>query len=163
VLRVTLAARGRRCRLRARAARIFGVSLSDLGARTLVELCHENLLRFQPTSREGKVRWHDPCQLGRGLGQFDPPRTLLSRLLGRPPEEFSRRRAHAACSGAGGILPATMPGASRAIAADRVAEHAELGGGLIVTACASSLRRLRSTGADVTDLSTLLAAALART
>ena len=137
------------------------LSLSDLGARTLIELAHAKLLLFRTTSQKGPVRWHDPCQLGRGLGQYDAPRTLLSRLLGRPPEEFARRRAHAACSGAGGILPATMPGVSRAIADDRVSEHARLGGGLLVTACASSVRRLRATGADVADLSTLLAAALA--
>jgi hypothetical protein len=50
-----------------------------------------------------------------------------------------------------------MPEHSRRIADDRIAEHERLGGGTIVTACASSLRRFRTRGADAVDLVTLIA------
>src|SRR5262249_13968937 len=46
------------------------------------------------------VRWHDPCQLGRGLGLYDAPRLVLTRVLGRAPEELPDRRETALCSGA---------------------------------------------------------------
>jgi Fe-S oxidoreductase len=93
---------------------------------------------------DAPVRYHDPCQLGRGLGVYEAPRAVLTRLLGRPPDELERRREHGACSGAGGLLPLTMPEASRAITRERVEEHERAGGGILVTACASSLRAFRA-------------------
>jgi len=105
------------------------------------------------------VRYHDSCQLGRGLGLYDEPRAVLARAMGRPPEEFQARREHAGCSGAGGLLPATMPEVSRAITEGRLAEHARDGGGRVVTSCASSLLAFRRNGAKADDLVTWIARA----
>jgi Fe-S oxidoreductase len=84
---------------------------------------------------------------------YDEPRALLGRVLGRPPEEFDERREQAACSGAGGLLPCTMPANARAIGDARIAAHlsgpspgGQAGGGRIVTGCASSLVALRRAG-----------------
>lgn len=109
---------------------------------------------------DGPVRYHDPCQLGRGLGVYEQPRALLSVALGRAPEEFERRREDARCSGAGGLLPVTMPEVSKKIAKGRVAEHEAQGGGTVVTACASSLQTFRKQGANAVDLVTVVARAL---
>ncbi|HEX3770705.1 MAG TPA: (Fe-S)-binding protein [Polyangiaceae bacterium] len=118
-----------------------------------------------------RVRWHDPCQLGRGLGVYEAPRLVLTRALGRAPEELEERREDALCSGGGGLLPTTMPDTARGIADARIAAHARAGGGRVVTACASSLlalrraarRERRATGAVVAvdDLVTWIARALA--
>lgn len=105
-------------------------------------------------------RWHDPCQLGRGLGKYEEPRRLLTHISGAAPDEFTWNRASARCSGAGGALPRTLPEISSGIADSRLADHEALGGGTIVTACGSSLRRLRSRGASVEDLHLLLSRAL---
>jgi Fe-S oxidoreductase len=91
---------------------------------------------------------------------YDQPRALLARALGRAPDEFDRRRDDARCSGAGGLLPVTMPEISREIARTRVAEHESGGGGTVVTACASSLRSFRRQGAEAIDLVTVVARAL---
>ncbi|MDB4944768.1 MAG: putative L-lactate dehydrogenase [Labilithrix sp.] len=109
---------------------------------------------------DGPVRYHDPCQLGRGLGVYEAPRAVLSRALGRAPDEFERRREDARCSGAGGLLPVTMPEVSRTIAAQRISEHDAQGGGTVVTACASSLQSFRKQGARAVDLVTVVARAL---
>lgn len=108
----------------------------------------------------GPVRWHDPCQLGRGLGVYDAPRVVLGRLLGRAPDEFPRARDAARCSGAGGLLPVTMPEVSKDIARTRADEHRDAGGGTVVTACASSGRAFARAGVEVVDLVTLVARAL---
>ena len=113
-----------------------------------------------PGLGDGPVRYHDPCQLGRGLGVYDQPRALLSLALGRAPDEFERRREDARCSGAGGLLPVTMPEVSRTIAKQRVAEHDAQGGGTVVTACASSLQTFKKQGANAIDLVTVVARAL---
>ena len=77
-----------------------------------------------------------------------------------PPLEFERRGAHGACAGSGALLPFTMPKTARAIARDRIAEHERLGGGAIVTGCATSLRWLRAQRAPVQDLVTVMARSL---
>jgi dimethylglycine catabolism B len=106
-------------------------------------------------------RWHDPCQLGRGLGRFDEPRAVLAHLAGRAPLEFQRTRRDSECSGGGGLLPATRPESAQAIAAARVAEHRAQGGGVLVTGCAQSLHRFRRAGDPTEDIVSLVARALA--
>lgn len=124
---------------------------------SVVQLVADHLDRLAPlaTPPEGRLRFHDPCKLGRGLGIYDEPRRVLERLCGAPPEEFRHRRSDALCSGAGGLLPQSFPQAARLSAETRVEEHSELGGGTIVTACSSSLRHLRRAGADVVDWAVL--------
>ncbi len=135
--------------------------LEDRRPTTLVEVAARALGRIgRVKGLEAPVRWHDPCQLGRGLGVYEPPRLVLTAALGQAPLEFDRRRDRAACSGAGGLLPASMPEHSRTIADDRLAEHRRLGGGTLITACASSLRRFRSRGGPVLDLATVIARSL---
>jgi Fe-S oxidoreductase len=117
--------------------------LVEVAARWLVE---GRRLGFGAGPLRTPVRWHDPCQLGRGLGVYEAPRTVLAHVLGRRPDEFPSSREHAACSGAGGLLPSTMRDVARSIAAARVDEAADADGargGRIVTGCASSLVALR--------------------
>lgn len=108
----------------------------------------------------GPPRWHDPCQLGRGLGRYDEPRAVLEQVFGAVPHEFARAREAADCSGAGALLPVTRPETSAAIAESRIAEHRRLGGGTLVTGCASSLRRFRASGERAEDLATWVARGL---
>lgn len=135
------------------------MALHDANPSLLVDLAVEQLPRLGHVAALGDdrpVRWHDPCQLGRGLGRYEEPRAVLNRVLGRAPEEFPRRRDGAACSGGGGLVPAVMPDVSARIAEDRIAEHRRAGGGVVVTGCASSLRRLSGRGAEVVDLATVI-------
>jgi Fe-S oxidoreductase len=122
----------------------------------LVERAATDLGRLGPLRGRpprDRVRYHDPCLLGRGLGVYEAPRAILTRALGRAPDEFDARREGARCSGGGGLLPATMPETAGRIASARAAEHAMSGGGEIVTACASSLRSLgKSAPGQVSDL-----------
>jgi len=141
-----------------------------------VELLVEQAARALPQMKHvpheaGPVRWHDPCQLGRGLGIYEAPRAVLGRALGHAPDEFAphERREHGVCSGAGGLLPSTMPDVAKDIAAARVDAHRRMTregnepAGRIVTACASSLRALRkssSSSVAVDDLVSWIARAL---
>jgi Fe-S oxidoreductase len=132
----------------------------------LVELAARMLPALSPVGDAPRepVRWHDPCQLGRGLGVYDAPRRVLARAIGRPITELREAREDAPCSGAGGLLPCTMPEVARGITATRLDEHRAAGGGRVVTGCASSLIALRkqgrATGIQVDDLATYIARAL---
>jgi len=106
------------------------------------------------------VRFHDPCALGRGLGEYEAPRLVLARALGRKPDEFAQRRESAECSGAGALLPIAMPETSARIAELRLQAHEREGGGVLVTACASSLRRFRAQGTPAVDIASIVAQSL---
>ena len=136
------------------------VGVDVLKPEIFVDLAARSLDRLRPIESAAPVRYHDPCQLGRGLGRYDEPRAILKRITGAAPERFLRERAQGECSGAGGLLPATRPESSRAIADARIAEHRERGGGTLVTACASSLHRFRTRGEAAEDLVSLIARAV---
>lgn len=124
-----------------------------------VDLAHAALDRLRTSKDAPAVRYHDPCQLGRGLGRYDAPRAVLARIVGRAPLEFQRSRAEAECSGGGSMLPVSRPETSVAMADHRIAEHKQ-SGGVLITHCAGSLRRFRSRGEHAEDLVTLVARAL---
>jgi Fe-S oxidoreductase len=126
----------------------------------LIDIAAASLDRFSKIEQPSRLRYHDPCQLGRGLDRYDGPRAILQRLLGKPVGEFERAREAADCSGGGGILPRTMPETSATIAEQRKAEHDRLGGGVVVTACAGSLRRFQKSDVDAVDLVSLMARGL---
>ncbi|HHH27341.1 MAG TPA: (Fe-S)-binding protein, partial [Polyangiaceae bacterium] len=141
-----------------------GRAVAPSGVVPLVDLVYARLDRIPALAlEERRLRYHDPCQLGRGLGRYDEPRAILARITGRVPDEFQRRREAGECSGGGGLLPQTRPKTSRNMADARLNEHRELGGGKVVTACGESLRRFRSRGEDALDLWTLVAEALEAT
>ena len=129
-------------------------------AELFVDLAARSKSRLRPMEGAPAYRYHDPCQLGRGLGRYDEPRAILAQIGGRAPDEMQRARGEADCSGGGGLLPATRPLGSRAIAEARVAEHRARGGGVLVTACAESLRRFRASGEPAEDIASLIARAL---
>jgi len=126
-----------------------------------IDLAARSAERLAVRADAPALRWHDPCQLGRGLGRFDEPRAVLARIAGRAPLEFQRTRREGECSGGGGLLPATRPESAQAIASARVAEHRSLGGGVLVTGCAQSLHRFRRAGEPAEDVASLVARALA--
>lgn len=109
--------------------------------------------RLAGAPRDVTAVYHDPCQLGRGLGVYDAPRAILGRLV-RDVREMPHSREHAECSGGGGLLPRTMPDAARRIADRRIADARETGATMVVTACPSCKRQLRraADGLEVRDL-----------
>ncbi|MBW2460346.1 MAG: (Fe-S)-binding protein [Deltaproteobacteria bacterium] len=125
----------------------------------LSELAAENLDSLSVVAvTAGSVRYHDPCRLGRGLGVYDAPREVLTRVLGRRPEELHQTREHAECSGAGGQLPRTSPESAQAIAKERHADNELAGGGAIVSPCPASRRAFEKAGTRALSFATLLAA-----
>jgi Fe-S oxidoreductase len=140
-----------------------GVKL-EAKVELVVERAAREIANLGTLDGKERVRWHDPCQLGRGLGVYEAPRAVLTRALGRAPEEFDTRRDRAECSGGGGLLPVTMPETARDVASARLASHARSGGGRVVTGCASSLIAMRRAaaagqGAKVDDIMTWIARA----
>jgi dimethylglycine catabolism B len=137
----------------------YGVNLGTR-VEVLVEAAARDLGRLRTVGAgTERVRYHDSCHLGRGLGVYEAPRAVLTRVLGAAPLEFDDRRERGVCSGGGGGMPITMPETAHEMARART-ESA--GGARIVTGCASSLVRMRKAGAEVDDLATWIARGLGK-
>jgi hypothetical protein len=121
----------------------------------LSELALRERARLGPLPGAPVPVYHDACRLGRGLGLYEAPRSVLETLAGCAPDELDEHRSRANCSGAGALLPVTRGDTSRALG--RALAEAVLSrhgpGRVVVTACAASRAQLRRAGVDAQDLS----------
>ncbi|NQT08574.1 (Fe-S)-binding protein, partial [Candidatus Bathyarchaeota archaeon] len=54
--------------------------------------------------QRGRYVWHDPCDLGRHCGVYEPPRNVLNAIPGLELVEPPLRKEHTLCCGGGGGL-----------------------------------------------------------
>ncbi|MEW6264082.1 MAG: (Fe-S)-binding protein [Thermodesulfobacteriota bacterium] len=100
--------------------------------------------RGSPDLKCGLVTYHDPCFLGRRLGEYESPRWILSDLLGLELREMENNRESALCCGGGGgnFFTDVLGGGSRSPARARVRQAMETGAETLVTACPNCARML---------------------
>ena len=133
-------------------------------------LVDEKKIRFKDGSPM-KVAYHDPCDLGRHLNIFEPPRNLLQKVPGVTLVEFKNNRLLAKCCGGGGGLKAFNNELSGEIAYQRMLEALDVGAEVVVSACpacksnlqlaAARLRKEKKGRIKVMDITELVAEALA--
>jgi glycolate oxidase len=136
----------------------------------LNRLIGENKIQFKD-GNPMKVAYHDPCDLGRHLNIFEPPRELLKKIPGVTLIEFKNNRLLAKCCGGGGGLKAFDTDLSGEIAYKRILEALEVGAEVVVSACpscksnlqvaAARLRKEKKGRIKVMDITELVAEAIA--
>ncbi len=100
-----------------------------------------------------KVSYHDPCHLGRCMGVYEEPRTIIERICEF--EEMASSRKDARCCGGGGGVRRGYADLARKVAKKRVAEAPE-GIDFIVTACPMCRANLQDAGGKVLDIAELV-------
>ncbi|QCX53216.1 (Fe-S)-binding protein [Elizabethkingia sp. JS20170427COW] len=102
----------------------------------LVKLMEEGRLKIEGGSFKGKkITFHDPCYLGRGNGEYEAPRTLLSKLDAEL-SEMKRCKEKALCCGAGGAQMFKEPEkGNKDVNVERTEEALGLKPDIIVTGC----------------------------
>jgi glycolate oxidase len=136
----------------------------------LDRLISEGKLRFsKPVSK--RVVYHDPCDLGRHLNIYEPPRKVLEAIPGIQLLEFRENRNLAWCCGGGGGVKAFDNDLSGDIAHRRALDAVDLGAEVIVSACpscksslqqaAARLRKEKRGKMRVADVTEIVAEALA--
>ncbi len=108
----------------------------------LSELVTGGQLELTEPRRTGVVTYHDPCDLGRKSGIYDPPREVLRSVPGYTFVEMQQSRKHALCCGGGGDLETFDPTLVQEVAAQRIAQAAEVGATVLVSACPQCVRTL---------------------
>jgi len=99
--------------------------------------------------------YHDACHLGRGLGEYEPPRRLLKASVAEV-YEGTEARAEAPCAGGGGLVPRTMPDTSVDVARRAAERYPDPGDRPIVTACPTARRMFERSGRKAVDLVSVL-------
>ena len=133
------------------------------------KLISEGKLKFQKPYT-ARIVYHDPCDLGRHMDIYEPPRTILQAIPGLQLLEFKENRSLAKCCGGGGGLKAYNIDLSGEIAYRRVVDAIELGAEIIVSACptckstlqqaAARLRKEKKGRLKVLDITEVVAEAL---
>jgi glycolate oxidase len=136
----------------------------------LDQLIQDGKLKFK-NGNPMKVAYHDPCDLGRHLNIFEPPRELLKKIPGITLLEFKNNRLLAKCCGGGGGMKAFNTELSGEIAYQRMLEALEVGADTVVSACpacksnlqlaAARLRKEKKGRLKVMDITELVGEAIA--
>jgi len=119
-------------------------------------------LKPKKRAKLSKVSYHDPCQLGRKMREFDAPRALIQTLTGSAPLELFHHREKAECCGSGSCLHLTDPQLVKRIAGRRLEGLREADSHVLITACQNcktafeSAMPLEGFGLQVLDLAELV-------
>lgn len=92
---------------------------------------------------EGKVTYHDPCDLGRDLGIFEKPRELIKKVAANF-VELENSKEFSQCCGAGGGVRGCNVSLSMKIARNRLNEVESLGADILLTECLSCLHNFKN-------------------
>ncbi len=122
-------------------------------------------MKFQK-SLDYTVTYHDPCELGRYLGIYEPPRKILEKIPGIKFKELLHNRNLTQCCGAGGLMKATFLDLSLDQAKRKIREAKDVGAQIITSACQTCklniLDAISETESDlaVLDIAEIVAKAL---
>jgi heterodisulfide reductase subunit D len=99
----------------------------------LTELLTEHLDEIELGELAETVTYHDPCRLGRYLGIYDEPRTLIEAVPGVELVEMRKNRANALCCGSVGWINCGR--CAKEIQMTRLRQAQATGAGRMITAC----------------------------
>jgi heterodisulfide reductase subunit D len=103
-------------------------------SQLLEKLIKDGKIKFSKSIKK-KVALHDACQIGRNVGMYDPPRTLLKLIPGVQLVEMWRNREEGLCCGANGGFEMVWPLQSQNIARRRLEMAQEAGAEIVATTC----------------------------
>ena len=153
----------------------YGGGLEDVQILHAIEYLEEAIndgrLKFKDDAKPVQAAYHDPCDIGRHMMMYEPPRRVIQALPGVELIEFPLNRNLAKCCGGGGGVKAFDNPMSGDIAFDRVLQGLNAGADTIVSACpscknslnqgAARARKEKKGKAKVMDLTELVASRLA--
>jgi heterodisulfide reductase subunit D len=107
------------------------------------ELIEEGKITFK--ERKIKVTYHDPCDLGRASGVYEPPREILRAIPGVDLVEMEANKEGCKCCGGGGNLEMVDPELSAALAQEKIREIQATGAETVITSCQQCVRTIMTT------------------
>ena len=103
-------------------------------SEVLEEIVDKKKLKFT-VSLDKKITYHDPCEIGRYRGIYEPARRILHALPGVEFVEMSRNREQAFCCGGGGGVKIMYEDYSNKVAEERIKDFVATGAEIMTTIC----------------------------
>lgn len=136
------------------AAHCLGREYSSLGGHYRVEhhsglisrLLRDGVISLRERA-DLKVTYHDPCYLGRYLGEIEAPRNIIART-GTQFTEMQQHGRQSFCCGGGGGAPITDIQGERRIPDMRMAQAKETGADIVLVACPNCTNMLEGVPGD---------------
>jgi [DsrC]-trisulfide reductase subunit K len=138
------------------------ISFIELIARYL----KEGRIKLDKSKIEGKLTYHDPCQLARNGGVYEEPRYIISHLTDDFAEMTPTREDNWCCGGGGGLVAMGEKDFRMTSAKVKVDQFMATGAKVLATACEnchtqlSDLAEHYKTGVEVDYISDLVSLAL---
>lgn len=110
--------------------------------------------------------YHDPCEIGRLAGLYDPPRKVLKAIPGLNIVEFAKTKELTRCCGGGGVLKAIFPETALKLASKKLDEVRTVLASTVVSGCPSCKLNIseavaeREADIEVLDISEIVARAM---
>jgi len=152
----------------------FGGEMGNIQVFHAIEYFDKLIRDGQITFKDGtrmKIAYHDPCDLGRHMNVYDPPRNVIKAIKSVELVEFPLNRNLAKCCGGGGGIKAYDTEMSLEIGYKRIQQAVSAGADVVVSACpacksnlqlaAARLRKEKKGRIKVMDITELVAEALA--
>jgi heterodisulfide reductase subunit D len=111
----------------------------------MAQLAEEGEIRFRPLDPKITVTYHDSCTMGRWLGIYDAPRTLLKHIPGVAVSEMPRHRENGYCCGAGGLIRYDYGQIADQAGSERFREAESTGADVLMTSCPACLMQFQQT------------------
>jgi Fe-S oxidoreductase len=108
-------------------------------------LAEEEKIHFKPVNPKITVTYHDSCTMGRWLGIYKAPRTLLKHIYGVAITEMPRNRENGYCCGAGGLIRYDFAEISNTAGIERFQEAEATGADVLMTSCPACLVQVQQT------------------
>ena len=89
--------------------------------------------KIKPLVTQEEVTYHDPCHLGRHMGEYETPRQVIAPYAELV--ELDRNRDKARCCGAGGGVRSVFPELSGEISTMRLNDAKVTGATTLITCC----------------------------
>jgi len=106
----------------------------------LHQLVTQGKVKFK--EMKARVTYHDPCDLGRGCGIFEPPRETIKAIPGIEFVEMPKNRKLGTCCGGGGDMEMVDADLVNEVAASLVEEIEMSGADIVITACGQCKRMI---------------------
>ncbi len=116
-----------------------------------LELIEKGII--QPSVTHEKVTYHDPCHLGRHMGEYQTPRQVIkpyAKLV-----EMERNQEKARCCGAGGGVRSAFPELSQEIAMMRLDDALVTNARTMITCCPFCILNLESAQEDTSEVTVM--------
>jgi len=102
----------------------------------------EGLLdRINVARTNDKLKYFDPCRLGRGMGIYEAPRNILKKLFGADEIDFFKNREQSWCCG--GYISLFDEGIANQLSSDIIRDFMDYGSGVLISACPLCLNNLK--------------------